>query len=234
MTQKGFAPVLIIVFIAAVGFLGYFSYKNYLTKKDVNPIPQINNNTATASPAASPESTPVGQTNLYTDISGRFTFSYPKDWKIVPSVPEEFKYRDYSGRQDWKDFFNSPEGLSWWLEGKMFAGECRGPVLQNTLDPRQIIAVEIVSADGDGGWCWSTGYFKEDHKWLIQDKYMYPIKEDNSGKLVTADWKGDYFKYANIAKNDKWLVAGGLANRETYNLLGEAAFAQIIASFKFK
>ncbi len=170
---------------------------------------------------------------VYNDSNNRFSFSYPSNWKIVSSVPEKYLDHDISSKPNWKEYYNSTEGQNYWLSGKMFVGNCRGPILQNINDGNQLIAFEVVEANSDGGWCWSVGHFFEGDKWKVAENYMYPITQDNSGKLITPEWKGDFFKYQNVDKNSSWLVSAGLANIGTYSLKGLEDFQKIISSFKF-
>ena len=172
--------------------------------------------------------------NIYTDPQNRYTFSYPSQWKIIQKIPDNFLNHDFSSKPNWRDYINSPEGLSWWLDGKMFLGNCRGTMLQNTDDTNQLIALDIIPVDDDGMWCWSVGYFPEGDKWKVTQNYMYPITDDNSGKRIEPEWKGDFVRYQNVGKNSKWTVAAVLANRETYTLKGIDAFNQILSTFKFE
>lgn len=223
--QRPSSPTFLILLIAFSFFINLY-FANKLYSPQFFPKPS-------ASPVAVSPSPASPAADLYQDPENRFSFQIPSGWKIISQVPEEFLYHDFSLKSDWLNFINSPEGLSWWLEGKMFGGDCRGPMIQNTDDASQLIALEIVPADNDGAWCWSSGYFFEDNKWQAAENYMYPITQDNSGKLITPEWQGDFFKYQTIAKNSKWLVSAGLANLGTYTLKGESALTQILSTFKF-
>lgn len=67
----------------------------------------------------------VGGMPQYTDPNGRYTFRYPSNWKVLDRVPQKFRSVPLYGEDG---------DLEGWLNGKMMAGTCRGPVLQNTDD----------------------------------------------------------------------------------------------------
>ena len=176
---------------------------------------------------------PTQTLQIYNDEKNKYSFSYSSSWKIVPQVPTTFLYRDYSNRKDWMEYFNNGGGRDCWLSGKMFVGDCRDPILQNINDPNQLIALEIVSKDGDGPYCWSSGYFMKDNKWQVGENYMYPISIDNSGSLTNVEWKGDYFKFQPLSSNSTLEATAGLANINTYALKGADELDQILKTFKF-
>jgi hypothetical protein len=208
----------------------YFAYQSFQIKKGQSTLEQ-NATSPTLSQAPtvpiSPQPQKKKQTkesaNLkeYIDKNDEYKFSYPDDWVVVDTIPEKFKY---------KKTYVDNNNLEEWLSGKMMMETCRGPILQNTADSNQLIAIEIVDSNGDGGFCWSTGYFMDEHKWKVSKGYIYPI---GSNVHHEPDWRGDYFKMEMATENSKYIAFVALANYETFELKGESAFQTIISSFEF-
>lgn len=131
----------------------------------------------------------------YTDSKYQVTFKYPDTYKMLDSVPISFK------------------GTMLDLAGN----SCRGPVLQDSQNPKVLVVFEIVPVQSDGGFCWSNGTFTADSKW------------SPSGD----SWKGDYFVMQKAAENSKNIAFAGLANNRTYRLTSKDVFDQILSTFKF-
>jgi hypothetical protein len=97
---------------------------------------------------------------------------------------------------------------------------CGTPVLQNSVNPNVLILFQIRPVGSDGGYCWSNGIFSEDNKWRSSDP--------------ASSWKGDYFEMKSVVARSTYLVATvGLANKGTYQIVGEDVLNQIATSFKF-
>ncbi len=164
---------------------------------------------------------PTENDNLYTDPNGRFTFLLPNNWEVTEKVPDKFRAQtSYVENGD----------VEGWSKGKMMSEKCRGPILQNTSDPNQLIAFEILETNGDGAFCWSTGYFMDDDKWKVSESYTYPVGSNTSH---VPDWKGDFLMMKTAEENSVNIAIASLINFETYQLIGEEDLDTIISSFEF-
>lgn len=196
--------LLSILLLFSVLIAGFFAYQ---TQKLVNELTTLKNEPApitvlqpTLEPVVveSPVSiaNPSPMANLYQDPIKKYSFSYSSQYKIVPSVPTLF-------------------------DGTMLdqvKNNCRGPVLQNILDPNVLIVMEIVPASPDGSFCWSNGTFTKDDKWMVSE---------------IVGWKGDYFVMKQVQNSTNYLGFVGLANKGTYKLKGLEDLNQILSTFKF-
>lgn len=85
MTQKGFAPILIVLLIAVVGIGGYLIYTNYSNDRSnqtkSSPTPVV----TTQTPQSTPSTTPADETanwKTYTNTKLKLEFKYPTSWII--------------------------------------------------------------------------------------------------------------------------------------------------------
>lgn len=161
------------------------------------------------------------KTKLYSDPDGRYKFSYPSNWKVLEKVPEKFRL---------KPSYVETDNIEEWLSGKMLGETCGGPIIQNTSDTNQLIVFEVVDAKGGGGFCWSLGYFMDEDKWKVAEKYAYPIGSNN---LHEPEWRGDYLKMEKAAESNEFIAFVSLVNYETFQLQGEDVLQSIISSFQF-
>lgn len=93
MNKNGFAPVIIIFIIAILGVVGYFGYKNSLTKSQ---------NTVVLSPT--PFSMPTISSDIstwgtYTDNIYSYSIKYPKGWFIDISTKNEVHIANFTDEQ---------------------------------------------------------------------------------------------------------------------------------------
>lgn len=223
----------ILLTATVVGFAVYFWQKTVneetistleqkvssLEKQISEERPMVEEDTGQASPTLT--QTPTDQMIIYKDPNSRYTFRYPSSWKVIDKVPEKFRAAT--------SYVESGD-LEEWLGGKMMAETCRGPILQNTSDTNQLIVFEIVDARGDGGFCWSLGYFMDDDKWKVSERYAYPVGSNN---LHEPEWKGDYFKMEKAKESSAFIAFVSLVNYETFQLKGEDVLQSIISSFQF-
>jgi len=185
--------LVFVLFIACV----------YLLVRQSSIIPEIST-IHTKNPVAvlplvtsfqTPEPSIFSTTKTFIDPKNQYSFTYPSTYKLLTSIPVLFN-------------------------GTMLdvKANCRGPILQNIADPRVLIVMEIVPADGDGGFCWSNGIFSKDDKWSADE----------------LGWKGTYFVMEEVKTTNTQLLGFiGLVNKETYSLAGRDAFNQILSTFKF-
>jgi hypothetical protein len=85
MTQKGFAPILLIILIGALSVSGYFIYKN-------KTPPKLSQNNATSLPSVNPTTLPSTGNGWkkYTNSKLGFTVNYPSNGFVrVPCENEE-------------------------------------------------------------------------------------------------------------------------------------------------
>jgi hypothetical protein len=80
---SGFAPILLLLVVAALGALGYFSYKSY-TKNPKTPSTIYQSSTT-------PTNLPVNMSDweTYSNSSMGISFKYPDNYTIISSGPEK-------------------------------------------------------------------------------------------------------------------------------------------------
>ncbi len=217
MKQKGFIEVVVLVVILVIAVAAGTYYLGR-TANRTQPLSTVVPTSQTQPAIPRQTSTEI---KVYTDPSGNYKFSYPSNWEVLDKVPDKFR-----ARPSYVESGNIKE----WLSGKMLGESCRGPVLQNTSDTSQLIVFEIVDAKGDGGYCWSVGYFMDENKWQVSKEYAYPVGSNN---LRKPEWKGDYFKMESAGKSNQSMATVALVNYETFQLKGQDVLQSIISSFKF-
>lgn len=217
--SSGLATILSFTTILATLIAGFFYFQNMQLRSEL----QKNLPSSTPTPISTVVPDETADWKTYTDSKNIYSFKYPDNWQILNSVPTIF--------QSVKSYVDG-EDINVWLKSKMFAKSCSGPIIQNNENKNIIIAFEIISPkQTDGGYCWSNGYFTDDKKWKIANKYVYPI---GSNITIEPEWKGDYFIMKNASPSTSGYKASlALFDRETYKLLEENTLNQILSTFKF-
>lgn len=214
--KRNWKKWLIIYVVIALLFYGGVYY--FFLNKSSNPYSSnYPSPTIAKTPTVIPTVDPTANWKFYESLKYGFVFLYPPEWKVIT----ETSVKDVSENSD------------------LFKG-CT-IYLQNTQDKTTVIPINIADKNSDGGYCWSYGYFYDDHKRQITSitpskeiqvsKWRMPIGNYEDTKSQTL-WKGDFFQFYtfNGTKND---VSIGFLYQSNKNNTTEKVYDQILSTFKF-
>lgn len=106
-SQKGLAPIAIVILITALVVGGYLFYSSQ-TKPTLTPRSTTQTTSPSSTPTVSPVPNGTGETanwKIYTEPENVFSIKYPNNWKLSLSNPISLQS---SGKKDIK--FSGPEG----------------------------------------------------------------------------------------------------------------------------
>ena len=96
--QKGFAPLLILIFVAGIAAIGYFSYKNYFSNKPI---------ACTADAKICPDGTAVGRSGPKCEFEACPTPGAPEQGSCLPNFPIEKNSPELTASQNYAMECNS-------------------------------------------------------------------------------------------------------------------------------
>lgn len=90
--QAGFAPILIVILVAAALLGGYFIYQKSTNKPTSSPEPS-----PLSTKAPSEVEDPITKWKTYQDIRERYTFRYPPEWQLTSdNIDKQTGYARFS------------------------------------------------------------------------------------------------------------------------------------------